>query len=330
MVQIMSENEILKLGQDTFRQQADELMKIGSELGPSFIDAVNALYACDGRAIITGLGKSGIIARKLAATLTSTGTPSHFIHPVEAIHGDLGIVRSGDVMISISRSGNNPEVTGLVALGKHFDMKLIAITGNPNSQLAAASDIVLNSGVTREACPLNLTPTTSTTAALVMGDALAIALLNLRQFKPEDFAAFHPGGVLGKSLLMRVDDLMHKNDELPIITDDLKLRDALSVIVDKNLGAVCVVDTNGKLVGVCVDGDVKRLVLASDKALDTPLKDIISTSPSTIKPDAMIATALRIMESREAGPITSLVVINDDNEPVGLLHIHDILRSGIY
>ncbi|MCP4799418.1 MAG: KpsF/GutQ family sugar-phosphate isomerase [bacterium] len=326
----MSNKEILKLGQETFIQQADELHKLADGLGQSFVDAVNALYKCEGRAIITGLGKSGIIARKLAATLTSTGTPSHFIHPVEAIHGDLGIVRSGDVMVAISRSGNNPEVTGLVALGRHFNMTLIAITGNPDSQLASASDVVLNCSVTREACPLNLTPTTSTTAALVTGDALAVALLKLRQFKPEDFAAFHPGGVLGKSLLLRVSDLMHKGDDLPVISVDVKLRDALEVIIDKKLGAVCVTDSSGKLVGVCVDGDVKRLVLANNNALDLPLDELMSTSPSTIKPDELVATALRIMESREAGPITSLVVVNDANEPVGILHIHDILRSGIY
>ena len=326
----MSDKEILKLGQDTFSQQADELHRLAGGLGQSFIDAVNALYKCEGRAIITGLGKSGIIARKLAATLTSTGTPSHFIHPVEAIHGDLGIVRSGDVMVAISRSGNNPEVTGLVALGRHFNMTLIAITGNSDSQLASASDIVLNCAVTREACPLNLTPTTSTTAALVTGDAIAVALLKLRQFKPEDFAAFHPGGVLGKSLLMQVSDLMHKGDDLPVINVDAKLRDALEVIIDKKLGAVCVTDSSGKLVGVCVDGDVKRLVLANNNALDLPLDELMSTSPSTIKPDELVATALRVMESREAGPITSLVVVNDANEPVGILHIHDILRSGIY
>lgn len=326
----MSSKEILKLGQETFSQQAEELHRLSEGLGQSFVDAVNALYKCEGRAIITGLGKSGIIARKLAATLTSTGTPSHFIHPVEAIHGDLGIVRSGDVMVAISRSGNNPEVTGLVALGRHFNMTLIAITGNPDSQLAAASDIVLNCAVSREACPLNLTPTTSTTAALVTGDALAVALLKLRQFKPEDFAAFHPGGVLGKSLLLSVSDLMHKGDDLPVISVDVKLRDALEVIIDKKLGTVCVTDSSGKLVGICVDGDVKRLILANNNALDLPLSELMSTSPSTIKPDELVATALRIMESREAGPITSLVVVNEANEPVGILHIHDILRSGIY
>jgi len=321
--------QVLALGRGAFTQISGEIDAVGGRLDDAFVRAVRTILDCPGRVIVTGLGKSGIVARKLAATLTSTGTPSHFLHPVEAIHGDLGIAGGGDVLVAISRSGNNPEVTQLAALARHFRMTMIAMTADPASQLAAASDIVLDCVVTREACPLNLTPTTSAAVTMVMGDAIAVSLITLRGFAREDFAAFHPGGVLGRTLLMRVDELMHAGDELPVVSEAASLRDALPVIVGKRLGVACVVDDEGRLAGVCVDGDVKRILMAHDEPLDRVMDEVMSRDPETIAPGELAVTALGRMEQRDAGPITVLVVVDDERRPVGVLHIHDILRAGI-
>jgi arabinose-5-phosphate isomerase len=325
----VGDDRILDLGRETFAQEAASLGAVGGALGEGFVAAVRALLACEDRVLVTGLGKSGIVARKIAATLTSTGTPSHFIHPVEAAHGDLGIVRGSDVLIAISRSGNNPEVTRLVETCRHFRVTAIAMTGSEASDLAQASDIVLPVPVDREADPLNLAPTTSATAAMVMGDALAVALLTLRGFTRDDFATFHPSGVLGRSLLLRVGELMHAGDELPVVTADMTLRQSLPEIVGKRLGGTCVVDEDGRLAGVCVDGDVKRVLLQHEDALDRPITETMNTRPTTIGPDMLAARALRLMEEREAGPITLLIVVDDDRRPLGLLHIHDVLRAGL-
>ncbi len=320
---------ILALGRDTFVQEAAALERLGGALGAGFVAAVRALLACEDRVLVTGLGKSGIVARKLAASLTSTGTPSHFIHPVEAAHGDLGIVRGSDVLIAISRSGNNPEVTRLVQTCRHFQVTAIALTGAQDSDLARACDVVLPVPVDREADPLNLAPTTSSTAAMVMGDALVVALLTLKGFTRDDFATFHPSGVLGRSLLLRVDELMHGGDELPVVTADMTLRQSLPEIVGKRLGGTCVVDAAGRLAGICVDGDVKRVLLQHEDALDRPIAETMNRTPTTIGPDMLAARALRLMEEREAGPITLLIVVDGDRRPVGLLHIHDVLRAGL-
>ncbi|MEZ4387693.1 MAG: KpsF/GutQ family sugar-phosphate isomerase [Candidatus Krumholzibacteriia bacterium] len=287
------------------------------------------MLACDERVLVTGLGKSGNVARKLASSLTSTGTPSHFIHPVEAAHGDLGIVRGSDVLIAISRSGNNAEVTRLVQTCRHFDVTAIAMTGAEDSDLARACDIVVPVRVAREADPLNLAPTSSATAAMVMGDALVVALLTLKGFTRDDFAAFHPSGVLGRSLLVRVGELMHQGDELPVVSRTMTLRESLPEIVGKRLGGTCVVDDDGRLVGVCVDGDVKRVLLAADDALDRPITEAMNARPTTIGRDLLAARALRLMEERPEGPITLLIVVDDERRPVGLLHIHDVLRAGL-
>lgn len=325
----MSDDRILDLGREAFRQIAGEVGAVGERLDGAFVRAVQTIMDSKGRVIVTGLGKSGIVARKLAATLTSTGTPSHFIHPVEAIHGDVGIASGDDVLIAISRSGNNPEVTQLGALARHFGMPLIAMTGDTSSELARAADVVLDCGVAREACPLDLTPTTSAAATLVMGDALAVALIALRGFAAEDFAVFHPGGVLGRSLLMRVDELMHAGDDLPLVDNGATLREALPVIVGGRLGVACVIDDDGRLAGVCVDGDVKRILMAHDAPLDRTMDEVMSRDPETIAPDELAVVALGRMERREAGPITVLVVVDGERRPVGVLHIHDILRAGI-
>ncbi len=325
----LPDEKILELGREAFRQEAETLNAVGATLDNSFVRATRALYACSGRVLTTGLGKSGIVARKLAATLTSTGTPSHFIHPVEATHGDLGVVRGADILISLSRGGNNREVVALATRCREFDMTTIAITGRTDSDLAQASDIILHTPVAREACPLDLTPTSSAVAAMAMGDALAVALITMRGFKREDFALFHPSGTLGRSLLMRVSELMHTGDELPVVDQSLTLRQSLPEIVGKRLGGVCVVDSDGKLVGLCVDGDVKRILLEKENALDLPITQAMNPNPSTIAPDLLAISALRMMEKRKRGPVTLLIVTDEENRPVGLLHIHDVLRAGL-
>ena len=321
---------VLELGRHTFHQEAEALNAVGAGIGDGFVQAVRVILGCQGRVLVTGLGKSGIVARKVAATLTSTGTPSHFIHPVEAAHGDLGVVRGGDILIAISRSGNNQEVINLLVKCRQLGMTAIAITGGVDSELARHSNIMLPCPVPREACPLNLTPTSSASAAMVMGDALALALLQLRGFDADDFATFHPSGALGRSLLLKAEDLMHRGEELPVVSDRLTLRESLPEIVEKRLGGTCVVDDAGKLAGICVDGDVKRILLKEESALDLPITQVMNPNPTTIKPATLAATALRLMEKRSEGPVTLLIVVDTERRPLGLLHIHDVLRAGLF
>jgi len=325
----LEDKSLIMMGRETFSQEAAALTSVGDCLDGEFARAVRTLYESRGRVLVTGLGKSGIIARKLAATLTSTGTPSHFIHPVEAAHGDLGVVRGADILIGISRSGNNPEVAALLASCRGFGMKTVAITGNRDSDLANGSDIVLHTPVEREACPLNLTPTSSAVVAMAMGDALVTSLIRLRGFQAEDFAVFHPSGTLGRRLRVKVAELMHTGDELPVVSDHLTLRESLPEIVDKRLGGVCVVDNDGRLAGLCVDGDVKRMLLEHDNALDRPIVEAMNARPTTIDSQMLAFDALRVMEQRKRGPVTLLIAVDDDNRPVGLLHIHDVLRAGL-
>ncbi len=326
----LSDGEILAHGRGTIVQEADALRSLADRLGDGFVQTVRLLAACRGRALVTGLGKSGLVARRLAAVLTATGTPALFIHPVEAIHGDLGIVGDGDVLLAVSRSGNNPEVSQLVGLARSFGLSVVAVTGNPDSELARLGDVVLDVGVAREACPLNLTPTTSATAAAAVGDAVALALLTMRGFTRDDFAHFHPGGVLGRSLLMRVAELMHEGEELPLVPETATLRDCLPVVVAKRLGCACVIDGDGRLAGLLVDGDIKRILVAHPDPLGRPVGELMTRSPETIAPDELVVTALRRMEQRPEGPITLLVVVDQGHRPVGVLHIHDILRAGLF
>lgn len=324
-----SDKEILTIGRETFVQEAQTLTTVGQSLDAEFVKAARLLFQCNGRVLTTGLGKSGNVARKLAATLTSTGTPSNFIHPVEAAHGDLGVVQADDILISLSRSGNNSEVVDLITRCRKFGMKSIAITAGAQSEVATASNIVLHTPVEKEACPLDLTPTSSAVAAMAMGDALVVALIKMRGFRSEDFAQFHPSGALGRRLQMKVSDLMHTGEELPIVSMNNTLRESLPEIVGKRLGCVCVVDDHGCLAGLCVDGDVKRVLLERDDALDLAITDAMNPRPTTIEPDTLAFTALRMMEKRKEGPVTLLLVVDPENKPVGLLHIHDVLRAGI-
>lgn len=324
-----SDAELIGLGREAVAQEAAALGGLAGKLDSSFAAAVRILLESRGRVMVTGLGKSGFVARKLAATLTSTGTPSQFIHPVEAAHGDLGIVSGSEVLIAVSRSGANPEVTALLSFCRTFGMRTIVITADPASDAARAADVILHTPIEREACPLNLTPTTSTVAAMAMGDALAVALIRLRGFAAEDFALFHPSGALGRSLLLTAGELMHTGDELPVVSHRLTLRQSLPEIVGKRLGGACVVDDDGRLVGLCVDGDIKRVLLDREQALDLPITTAMNPRPTTITAGELAISALRLMERREGGAVTLLIVADGQGRPVGLLHIHDILRAGL-
>jgi len=320
--------ELVAMGCGVFRDEAAALGQVGSELGDSFATAVRWMLACRGRVLVTGLGKSGLIARKVAATLTSTGTPALFVHPVDALHGDLGIATAEDLMLAISRSGSTEEILSLQSTLRALGMRSVAVTGDPSSTLAARADLVLPTVVAREVCPLDLTPTTSATAALVMGDALAVALLTLRDFRREVFAVFHPSGALGRTLRLTVDELMHGGDALPLVPLGTPLRRALVVIAEKRLGCTCVVDDGGTLAGFLTDGDLKRILLRMADPLDRPVDEFMTRQPRSVAPGCLARAALRSMESNPTGPITQLVVVRDE-VPVGIVHIHDILKLGL-
>lgn len=296
------------------------------KLDESFDRACELILACQGRVVVTGMGKSGHIAGKLAATLASTGTPAFFVHPGEASHGDLGMITRTDVVLALSNSGETAEVTALLPLLKRLGIPLVSMTGRPHSTLAKHADAHLDSGVEREACPLDLAPTSSTTAALALGDALAVALLEARGFTAEDFALSHPGGNLGKRLLLRVRDLMHDGERLPKVALGSPLRDALLEITRQGLGFTCVVDNEGRLAGVYTDGDLRRTLDQFDNFRDVLVDDVMTKPGKRIGPDILAAEAVRIMEESR---ITALAVVDDQQRPIGALHMHDLLASGV-
>ena len=276
------EDVMLEQARQVLRMEAEAVLEQVERIDEHFKAAVEMIMACPGRTVITGMGKSGIIGRKMAATLASTGTPSFYLHPAEGIHGDLGMVTEGDVVIALSNSGETGEVLHILPSLRRIGAKLIAMVGNPNSTLAKNSDIVLNVGVTREACPLGLAPTSSTTAALAYGDALALALLSKRKFTASQFAVFHPGGSLGRKLLLTVEDIMHSGTENPLVKADISVQDALFVITDKGLGAVSVVDDDNKMLGVLTDGDIRRGLSKGVDFLKRPVTELMTASPKTI------------------------------------------------
>lgn len=324
----MSDEYLIRLGANVLLREGRALLDVAEDLDEDFAAAVRWMYSCAGRILVAGLGKSGIIARKIAATLTSTGTPALFVHPVEALHGDLGIATSEDLLLAISRSGENHEILALQSSMRAHGLRTIALTCEAESELARRAELVLATPIEGEACPLHLSPTTSTTAALAVGDALAMALLELRDFRREDFALFHPSGALGKGLRLTVADLMHRGDELPCVGVRADMREALVVIAEKRLGCTCVVDDEGKLVGFLTDGDLKRSLLAEDQPLDHPVTAFMSTRPVTVEADCLARDALRQMEADPRRPVTQLVILDEDR-PVGVLHMHDILRQGL-
>jgi arabinose-5-phosphate isomerase len=328
----MAEPNATARGREVFAAAVAALSAVQGRLGAEFPRAVDLVAACAGRVVVTGIGKSGHVARKLAATLSSTGTPAVFLHAAEATHGDLGFLRSEDLCIMVSKSGAGEELLGWLPFLRERGCPLVAICGTPASPLARAAAVVLDTAVAEEACPLNLAPTTSSTAAMVMGDALALALLDRRGFGAEDFLRLHPSGVLGRRLSLRVADLMHQGEALPVVREDTSLREALLVIIRKGLGMTCILGREGALLGVLTDGDLKRLLVDSPgvaELLDQPVARIATRRPRCVGPELLAAEALRLMESNHPGPITSLVVTAPDGALLGVLHLHDILRAGL-
>ena len=308
--------------------EAEAVLALQSRIDDTFVQAVEMLLACQGKVVVTGMGKSGLICQKIAATMASTGTPTFFLHPAEGIHGDLGMLSKGDVVIAVSFSGETEEVNRILPVIKRMGLPLIAMSGNPQSTLGIAGDVHLDISVAEEACPLGLAPTASTTATLAMGDALAVALLDARGFKAEDFALFHPGGALGKRLLLRVEDLMHVGDEIPLVAPETLLRDALFEITSKQLGVTGIVDAQNSLLGVFTDGDLRRIMQQGLECLQQPIQQVMSTEPKRILRKNLAAKALQIMETHS---ITSLFVFADEQGtvPVGIVHLHDLLKSGV-
>ena len=320
---------MLENARNVLKMEADAILELVPRINGQFTAAVEMILACPGRTVITGMGKSGIIGRKMAATLASTGTPSFYLHPAEGIHGDLGMVTADDVVIALSNSGETAEVLHILPSLRRIGAKIIVMVGNPNSSLGKNADVVLDVGVSKEACPLGLAPTSSTTAALAFGDALAVALLSKRKFTADQFAVFHPGGSLGRKLLMTVADVMHAGDENPLVKGDMKVQDALFIITDKGLGAVSVVDAENKMIGVLTDGDIRRGLSQGFSFLTRPVTELMTKAPKTITQDKLAAEALHLMESNKPRPITVLPVIDADKHVIGLLHMTDLVRQGV-
>ncbi|WP_445454387.1 KpsF/GutQ family sugar-phosphate isomerase [Flavobacterium sp. 25HG05S-40] len=320
---MINKESILAAAQRTILSESESIANLVPLLDDDFVKSVEIINNSKGRLVVTGIGKSAIIAQKIVATLNSTGTPSLFLHASEAIHGDLGMVQPGDVVICISKSGNSPEIKVLVPLLKRFGNKLIAITGNTTSFLGKEADYVLNTYVETEACPNNLAPTNSTTAQMVMGDALAVCLMEMNQFTAEDFAKYHPGGALGKKLLLRVGDMLDTTHR-PIVGPDSTIKKAIMEISEKRLGVTAVVD-NDKVIGIITDGDIRRMLNTTDNISGLTAKDIMTINPKTIKSTELVSDALNILEDFS---ITQLVVV-DGGDYKGVLHLHDILKEGI-
>ena len=320
---MITKENILATAKKAILSESESIKKIVDYLDHQFVEAVEIIFNSKGRLVITGIGKSAIIAQKIVATLNSTGTPSLFLHASEAIHGDLGMIQKEDVIICISKSGNSPEIKVLVPFLKNYGHSLIAITGNMTSYLAKSSDLVLNTTIEAEACPNNLAPTNSTTAQLVMGDALAVCLMELRDFKAADFAKYHPGGALGKKLLLRVSDML-ENALKPVVTLDAPIKKVIFEISEKRLGVTAIADQN-KIVGIITDGDIRRMLNNRDSIAGVTAQDIMTKNPKMITSSTMVIDAFNMMEDFS---ITQLVVVDND-EYKGVLHLHDILKEGI-
>ncbi|MBI3087709.1 MAG: KpsF/GutQ family sugar-phosphate isomerase [Candidatus Omnitrophica bacterium] len=315
----------LRRAKDVLQIEAEAIRRLIPRLGASFEEAVGLLLGCRGRVVVAGMGKAGIIGQKLSATLASTGTPSLWVHPVEAVHGDLGRVTKDDVMIALSNSGETPELTQLLPLLKQIGTQVIALTGNVRSQLARHSDVVLDVSVRREACSLNLAPTASTTAMLAMSDALAVVVAERRGFKERDFALFHPGGQLGRRLLLRVRDLMRTGASNPVMPQTALVKDVLFAITKARAGCASIVDGQGRLVGIFTDGDLRRHLRDTPTLAGIRVRAIMTKTPKTIQPDRLAAEALRLMREYR---IDELVVVDAKRRPVGLLDVQDLLKAG--
>lgn len=318
----LHKDEILEIAKEVLKIEAQGILGLTKKIGPSFEEAVRTILSSNGRVILTGMGKSGLIARKIAATLTSTGTPSVFLHPAEAIHGDLGMVREGDVVIAISNSGKTMEINRILPTLRELGAKIIGLVGDVGSPMCRYCDVVVDVGVEREACPMNLAPTSSTTAALAMGDALSVVLLRQKQFKEEDFRRFHPGGSLGERLRSKVFQVMAKGERIPLVQKGSKLMDAILEMDKKMLGAVVVQDERRSPAGIITDGDLRRAIIKGVDLSSAIVDEIMTLSPKTISQDQGNLEALSIMERYE---IMHLVVVDEMYKVVGLLHLHDLL-----
>jgi arabinose-5-phosphate isomerase len=323
----MNNQKLQELALAVIDTEAEAITGLRREIRqPTFITACRLMLECKGRVVVTGMGKSGHIAGKIAATLASTGTPAFFVHPGEASHGDLGMITAADVVLALSNSGETGEIITILPIIKRLDVPLVAMTGNPQSTLSLAATANINVSVAREACPLGLAPTASTTAALAMGDALAVALLETRGFTEEDFARSHPGGALGRRLLLLIDDLMHTGDAIPSVGIDTPLTDALMEMTRKGLGMTAVTDASDKLAGVFTDGDLRRTIDHKIDLHDAIVRDVMTADCKTVHPGMLAAEALQIMETTK---INALPVVNEDNKLVGALNMHDLLRAGV-
>ncbi|WP_027339484.1 KpsF/GutQ family sugar-phosphate isomerase [Halonatronum saccharophilum] len=324
----------MKVKEDLIKTQALEVLEVESNavrelkrsIDDEFCKVVEEVLSCSGRVIMTGMGKSGVIAKKLTATLSSTGTPSFYLHPAEAIHGDLGMVTNKDIVVALSNSGESKEVVDILPAIKRIGAKVVAMTGGLESTLAKNADYVLDTGVKMEACPLNLAPTASTTATLALGDALAISLLKARDFKEEDFALYHPGGSLGKRLLLKVGDVLNIREKNPVVGEDSSLQETLFKMTSAGMGAANIVDKGGFLVGIITDGDIRRELEKSADLLNRRANEIMTKEPTTIIENKLAAEALKIMEDKE---INDLPVIDDEGKPLGLLNFQDLLKAGV-
>jgi len=322
----LTNEALLEMGRAVIQTEADAVNALLARIDQDFVRACRFMQASKGRVVVTGMGKSGHIGGKIAATLASTGTPAFFVHPGEASHGDLGMITEGDVIIAISNSGETHEILTIVPLIKRLKVPLIALTGKSSSNLARIADVHIDVSVAKEACPLGLAPTASTTATLAMGDALAIALLESKGFTEEDFAYSHPGGTLGRKLLLRVEDLMHKNENVPFIPHTASVAEALKEMTRINLGFAVVVDFENKVLGVFTDGDLRRLLMEPKNIHGIPITDAMIANCTSIKPNILVAEALQIMQSKK---INAFPVTNENNELIGALNMSDILRAGV-
>jgi arabinose-5-phosphate isomerase len=324
---INAKDGILDVARKVLKTEAEAVLALIEKLDSDFEKAVDIIYASRGRVVVSGMGKSGLVGKKIAATLASTGTPAFFLHPAEARHGDLGMVTERDVIIAISNSGETDELVGLIPFLKRFRVKLISMTGNPASTIAKSSDVTLDVSVKEEACPMGIVPTASTTAAMALGDAIAVSLLVKRGLDEKAFASFHPGGSIGKKFFIKVNDLMHAGDRLPVVSLDTPMSKAVIEMSSKRLGHAVVIDENGTIAGVVSDGDVRRgLEKWEGKLFSLAAKEVMTKNPRTIAGEELAATALSIMESCS---ITAIIVPDDKGRPAGIIHLHDILRQGI-
>ena len=326
MPDTLTNDELLALAANVLDIEARAVDALKARLNNDFVAACDLCMETPGRVVVTGMGKSGHVSNKIAATLASTGTPAFFMHPAEASHGDLGMITSQDLLIAISYSGETAEVVTILPVVKRMGARLLAITGNPRSTMAEAADVHLDISVAEEACPLNLAPTASTTATLAMGDALAVALLKKRGFTAEDFARSHPSGSLGKRLLLRVTDVMRTGDRVPAVSADVSLRDALLEMTDKGLGMTAIVDADRRILGIYTDGDLRRTLDTGADIRETIIRDVMHTNCKTIGEDVLAAEALHMLEQNK---ITGLLVADDEGLLIGALNIHDLFREGL-